>query len=301
MCYGQLFLSKKLAPGTYIFSDLERLDASSLETAAAVHHALSSDSRFRVLNHPLQSLRRFELLTMLSQQGINSFNAYRLEDQPRPKQFPVFIRGEDDHKGSLSDLLPNQQSLDQCSQQWQGRIGGLGRKLVIEHCDVSDAEGVVRKYSAFIIGGRFLPRHLFFARHWCVKGWQLLDERYLQEERDYIASDPHQKQLANIFQLAGIDFGRIDYGIKDGRVQVWEINTNPMLPVNYGGGGQARQSVHDQFNESFIQAMRDIDCQSHSATDSLTVKRPIPLWKAPTIPARVIMRRVVRGKRTRVA
>jgi hypothetical protein len=31
------------------------------------------------------------------------------------------------------------------------------------------------------------------------------------------------------FELAGIEYGRIDYGIKDGRIQVREINKNPTL------------------------------------------------------------------------
>jgi hypothetical protein len=32
-----------------------------------------------------------------------------------------------------------------------------------------------------------------------------------------------------IFDRAGITYGRIDYGLLSGRIQVWEINTNPMV------------------------------------------------------------------------
>jgi len=32
------------------------------------------------------------------------------------------------------------------------------------------------------------------------------------------------------FTIAGIEYGRADYGLIDGEVQVWEINTNPALP-----------------------------------------------------------------------
>ena len=32
-----------------------------------------------------------------------------------------------------------------------------------------------------------------------------------------------------MFQIAGIDYGRIDYSMLDGEPQVWEINTNPTV------------------------------------------------------------------------
>ncbi len=49
------------------------------------------------------------------------------------------------------------------------------------------------------------------------------------EERDYVFSNPHEARLAEIFQAARIDYGRIDYSLKDGRVQTWEINLNPTI------------------------------------------------------------------------
>ena len=39
------------------------------------------------------------------------------------------------------------------------------------------------------------------------------------------------KQLREIFDLAQIEYGRIDYGMLDGKVQCWEINTNPGLAL----------------------------------------------------------------------
>jgi hypothetical protein len=44
-----------------------------------------------------------------------------------------------------------------------------------------------------------------------------------------MASDPHAAAVARIFELTQIDYGRVDYGLLDGAVQVWEINTNPMI------------------------------------------------------------------------
>jgi hypothetical protein len=56
------------------------------------------------------------------------------------------------------------------------------------------------------------------------------------EERDYVFANPHEAQLAEIFRVGGVEYGRIDYSIKDGRVQTWEINLNPTI-----GRGARRQ------------------------------------------------------------
>jgi hypothetical protein len=51
----------------------------------------------------------------------------------------------------------------------------------------------------------------------------------LEEQIRYLESNPHEKQLMEIFRLARIEWGRIDYSLLDGRIQVWEINTNPHI------------------------------------------------------------------------
>jgi hypothetical protein len=51
----------------------------------------------------------------------------------------------------------------------------------------------------------------------------------VQEELEFVSQNPHHEQLLKIFELAGVEYGRIDYAIKDGRVQTWEINLNPTI------------------------------------------------------------------------
>ncbi|QDS94722.1 hypothetical protein FF011L_35020 [Roseimaritima multifibrata] len=299
LCYGRLFLQQRYAPGTYIFSDLERLDATATRRAAEIERRMRSDDRFHVLNVPGETQLRFNLLNTLAERGLNDFCVYRLAEYPQPAHFPVFIRGEDDHKGPLSPLLYNQPELERWGQLFQQRCGGRDGKLVVEFCDVSDGDGVYRKYAAFKIGDRIIPRHLFFASHWCVKGWEHLEENYLDEEWRYLAEDPHQRQLRQIFDTARIDFGRIDYGVCKGRLQVWEINTNPMMPVDYGDGGPVRARVQDWFDARFFDATREIDDRSGHVP--LSAKRVVPLWRAAEIPARAVYQRLRRGQRRRVA
>ena len=298
-CYGSLLIGRTLPKGTYILSDLERLSPADLKSLSVFHQSVSDVPEIRILNHPRRTLRRYELLRMLHEKRINSFNVYRLEDNPQPERFPVFVRGEDDHKGPLSPLIQSQEKLDEVALQWSARWGGTRRKLVTEFLDISDDNAVHRKYSAFCIGGRVIPRHLFFGSSWCVKSWKLLDPNLLDEEREYIETNPHQHQLKNIFELAGVEFGRIDYGVHQGQVQVWEINSNPMLPVDYGGGGPARQWIHDWFATEFVNAMNAINLQT-SGQVTLN-RRAIPLWAAAKIPCGVAYRRLTRGQRKKLS
>jgi hypothetical protein len=71
-----------------------------------------------------------------------------------------------------------------------------------------------------------------------VKDWNLLDDTLLREEQDYLATNPHERQLREIFALARIEYGRIDYSFRGDAMQVWEINTNPIII----GMGPSRQS-----------------------------------------------------------
>lgn len=69
-----------------------------------------------------------------------------------------------------------------------------------------------------------------------VKSWQLADERYRREEAEYLATNPHEQELRSIFAAAEIDYGRIDYALLGEQIQVWEINTNPMIVASGRGG-----------------------------------------------------------------
>ena len=44
--------------------------------------------------------------------------------------------------------------------------------------------------------------------------------------------NPHAEAVREVFEIARIRYGRIDYGIRDGRLQTWEINTAPVLTAD---------------------------------------------------------------------
>jgi hypothetical protein len=228
MVYDELFAAPVLPTGAYCFADLELLSDLERQRAAQRWQELAARG-CRLLNHPTHSLLRYELLRELRRRGVNTFDVYRLADGESPKRFPVFLRTANDHKGSISPLLGSPEELDAATAALRARDERLDDKLVVEFCNTADADGLYRKYGAFIVGDRILPRHVFFSRHWVVKDWSVLDETLLREERAYLATNPHERQLREIFAAARIEYGRIDYSLRDGELQVWEINTNPII------------------------------------------------------------------------
>jgi hypothetical protein len=50
-----------------------------------------------------------------------------------------------------------------------------------------------------------------------------------REELEQVQKNPHAEWLRETLALARIRYGRIDYGLLNGKPQVWEINTNPTI------------------------------------------------------------------------
>lgn len=263
--YEQLSKAKVLKAGTYIFSDIERLNLEQEEMAARVWENLANSGKeVCLLNHPTRSMRRYELLRTLHERGLNKFNIYRLTECRMPQGFPVFIRGENDHFGSLTFLLQTPEELDDAVKKVFSNGWSRENKIITEFCDTSDAKGIFRKYSSFIVGNRVIPRHVFFSRNWVLKHSDLVDEEMLQEEWQYLKNNPHELQLREIFQLARINYGRIDYSLMNGEIQVWEINTNPMplRPVHKNCDELKRTPLNDHFSQQLKSAFEVIDCQT---------------------------------------
>ncbi len=243
----------------YIFSDIERLSPVDRERAGVLRDTLSVAPGTRsILNDPRRSLCRYELLRLLHDRGQNAFNIYRVSERVEPKSFPVFIRREDDHRGPMSGLIDSSSALQQALDEMRKRGELREGKVVVEFADTRDADGIVRKYGAFRVGNRIIPRHVFLSRDWMLKeqamDHQLSSDAVMAEESAYLDANPHESELREIFELADIEYGRIDYGIKGGRIQVWEINTNPTILVRHHLRG-ARAPIHRRFASAYRSAL----------------------------------------------
>jgi len=228
--YEDLVHVQSLRPGTYIFADLETLSPGQLQLACELcDQLIRARPLAHICNHPGRVLRRLELLQKLHDEGVNCFQGVRACNCLDILRFPVFVRREDDHQGSLTRLLHSRYELDRMLNYLRLQGHRLSDLLVVEFWDTADAAGVFRKYSAFVVGGQVLPRHLLFGRNWNLKKPDFNSEDLIKEQREYLETNPHERFLREVSRLANIDYGRVDYSLADSAPQVWEINTHPTV------------------------------------------------------------------------
>lgn len=111
-----------------------------------------------------------------------------------------------------------------------------------------------RRYSAYRIGDRVFADELLVSPRWSVKGAvSKHTPEIMAEELRFLHANPHEAILHNAFALGNIDFGRADFNVVDGRVQVYEINTNPVYGIipKDDGRDQMRAFVRPMIVDAF--------------------------------------------------
>ncbi len=278
LAYEDLQRLRQFAPGTYIFSDLERLSAVQTEMATQVFEQLSAAGpSVRTLNNPGRVLRRYALLRTLHDTGINRFGVARATDARAAHHFPVFVREENQHDSILTPLLHTQSELEKALVHVVVAGHRLQDLLIVEFCDAADAAGIYRNYGAFIVGGRILPRNLLFNREWFVKrrtSMEIAEERVL-EEQNFLKTNPHESWLRKVFSIAGVDYGRMDYGVAAGEPQAWEINTNPAVIHPPEAYHPMLLPAQGYFGESLASALEAIDCAPETSAEKSSVVRVV--------------------------
>ena len=286
LSYRALFAAKRLPIATYILTDHDRLTTAERERAWGVCQALEAGSpSVRILNHPARVLLRLEMLRALYRDGINSFQAYPLIGAERPTEFPVFLRSEGEHGGERSELIENAEDLAAEIPKYlrlRRYKRGYG-SVIVGFVSSKDAQGRALKYSAFRVGDHIIPRHRFLGRTWFVRGPDYLNEETAGAERDWQAAFAETDQARRIFDIAGIDYGRLDFAIIDGRVQAFEINTNPQTIGSWQD--PLRQGADDFFGPRFTRAFTELDCQADG-----WVTNDMPLARRTFLPMRLTMR-----------
>ncbi len=187
-----------------------------------------------------------------------------------PKRFPVFLRDETKHGYFYSTVLKTPEELAAAITQIRPDRVRFENSIIVEFCDTSDAGGIFRKYATFIVGDRIIPWYLYFSRHWDVRFKYHLSEwteSMEREEDQHVRQNPHGSFVREIFCTAGIQYGRIDFSLLNGRPQVWEINTNPELfaPGQYLPPRAVRR---DFFGGEMTGAFQSLLARSQSAGKS---------------------------------
>jgi hypothetical protein len=305
--YDDLARLDRLTLGTWVFSEIDRLSAAERElTDLACERLAKANGGVRVMNQPSRGLLRYDLLRAASDAGMNRFRAWRATDivfggdgrasksdgsttPATALRYPVFVRFADRHTGNLTPLLDGPAQLEAALASLMSSRHRLAELLVVEFCDTKDEHGLYRKYSAYMIGDRVVPRYLEISRDWMVKwDWRIFDRVRADEETRYLETNPHEAWIRQIFRVAGIDYGRVDYGVLDGVPQAWEINTNPT--IGRGPGPKVPYLPHiaaykemlapafGAFYEKFEDAWRAVD--TAASVDSVEFDVPRTLRRA---------------------
>ena len=73
------------------------------------------------------------------------------------------------------------------------------------------------------------------------------------------SADTIAGHLKKVFDLANIEYGRADFGIYQGRVQIYEINTNPNLAPACEHPSATRVANMNAAWEKYLAALRTLD------------------------------------------
>ncbi|HEY3145326.1 MAG TPA: hypothetical protein VGJ75_03200 [Dongiaceae bacterium] len=260
--YERLLTARRVRRATYIFTDLDRLAPWELRLAADLYRRMR-EAKLTCLNNPARAMSRFELLRALHRAGVNPFDVYRADEQPRPKRFPVFLRPEDSHRVRKPELLVDQDALDAALEQRRQLFRPLRGGMVIEYCPAPYDAELWCKWGTFKVGAAMSVDHIGVEKHWFVKYgvWEMLTDAVVADEHDAVTSNRFAADVEKAFAVAGIEFGRADHAIVDGRTVIYEINTNPRIWPYVRDKFPLRQATQTLARERLAAALDAIDCK----------------------------------------
>lgn len=258
--YTDMAKLRSMPRATYIFTDMDRLPTEVLRVAGRLYRQLR-DQGIRVLNDPARVLGRGGLLRRLFAEGINSFNAYRAEEGASPARWPVFLRTDGDHIAPMPELYENPAALEQGIANSVTRGVPLSRLLIVEFAADEMQPGLYQKFSTFRVGPSRFAHTCVIDTHWIAKGGRvgLATPEMFEEEYRIVRDDPYGPAVERAFDIAGVDYGRVDFGLSGGKVQIYEINTNPDVKLDMEHHSPVRMETLRLFRENYLNAMRAID------------------------------------------
>ena len=206
--YDKLFRARFLPRATWIFTDFDRLSFWELELAARIHRNLVAAGQ-RVLNDPATVAQRFSLLRRLHRAGFNRFNVWSVEAEEWPERYPVFLRTQSAHRGTLTDLLPDRASLEREIAAALAKGRPRRELMIVEYCAEPIREELFRKLAMYRVGLTMIATLCVHQSKWVAKdgekgiaGQDLYDEEYRIIEENW-----HGEELRPAFEIGGIEFG----------------------------------------------------------------------------------------------
>lgn len=231
MCWDDFLSSLSLPQGAWVLADFDRLHPWFLEVAASRFDALV-EAGLPVLNDPRRFVSRASVIRTLYAHGINSFTCWLPAFGEVPVRFPVFLRTLAGHRGVIGDLLAD--AVAASSALEQALIAGftITDLVFVEYRAAVDSNvGHFQKHAAYRIGQTVLRAMTVNDDGWMAKTGTMgrASERTYATELAEMTNYPHADLMRRVTDLCGCTYGRVDFGIVDGKVEVYEINTNPAI------------------------------------------------------------------------
>lgn len=279
--YESLTPTLEVQSGAHVFSALDQLGPHGLATVAGLwDHLADRGPGIRLLNDPRKAACRLELLNRLFAAGINRHRAHAADawEWAGELGFPVFVREESGHAGPLTGLLQTPRELARALRALRVRGYRRDELLVLEFCDVAGPDGVYHAGAVCRVGDRIAAAQLLRGRRWVLK-WDEgdHDEAAMRAFRDYVDANPHAEWVRRVFEVAAVDFGRLDYGIRGTTLVAWEINLNPTLGPTPGAThaplAEPAESLMWEARRNFVGRMREAFQQLDPDADD----RPVAL------------------------
>jgi len=259
--YDTLFKKRYLPMGSYIFADQDRLHPWDREMAAYMYQDLKKAGA-SVYNNPARILLRYDLLKRLNKEGINHFDAYRLSAGDEPQRYPVFLRRDTFHEGVFSQLIHNKEDLDTAYESLIEQGKPATNLLAVEYAASEEPGGYFKKQSVYRIGEHYFRDTSVIQRTWEVKDGEngVAEEDYFENELKEINTVPFESTVRRAFEIANIEYGRLDLGFYNGQPQVYEINTNPSIStLSKNSPSPARDQSRAAFHQNLSKALKSLD------------------------------------------
>lgn len=265
--YDKLFRTRFLPRATWIFTDFDRLNFWELELAARIYRNLIAAEQ-RVLNDPATVAQRFSLLRRLHRAGFNRFNVWSVEAEEWPERYPVFLRMQSAHRGTLTDLIADRASLEREIAAALAKGRPRCELMIVEYCAEPIRERLFRKLAMYRVGPAMIASLCVHQSKWVAKDGEkgIAGQELYDDEYHIIEENRHGEELRPAFDIGGIEFGRADFGLVSGRPQVYEINTNPTVTMMRKHPFPVRISASRLFEENIAAALVAIDTPASSKT-----------------------------------
>lgn len=260
LSWNRLFRMRTLPAATYVFGDFDRLNFWQLELAGKVYQRVR-EAGLPALNDPARVLQRHSLIRALYKGGLNNFTAWDAATGELPDRYPVFLRTKAAHRGTLSDLLGSAVEAEAALEKALDDGVNLHDLIFVEYCAEPVRDGLFRKLSAFKVGDRIITGMSVHEASWHAKHGAngIADQALYDEELAAVETNAFAEALAPHFAVSKARFGRADFTVVGGKVQVYEINTNPTISQIQDHPSATRLTADRLFHKRLAEALSAID------------------------------------------